>query len=88
MRQPLIPHRFLAAAIVAAILLPIAICVIFGVAALLTQMGDLAGGAVLHRIALGGGILWVIDLIGLVLLLAVGSLGVPDDSNRPEDPQL
>ena len=46
-------------------LLPITICVVVGVAALLGAMGDVAGGVMLHRLALGCGILWVIELICL-----------------------
>lgn len=63
------------------IVLPIILCVVLGVAALLDAMGDTAGGGVLHRIALAGGILWVVDLIGLVLVLAINTLRGP---NEPE----
>ena len=49
---------------------------------LLAPLADSAGGAVLHRIALGCGILWVLDLICLVLVLAIGTLRGPDE---PED---
>jgi hypothetical protein len=38
-------------------------------------MGDAIGGAVLRRIALAGGILWSIDLIGLLLAGGFNSLG-------------
>ena len=79
MHRPLIPDRIILALIVVAILLPITLCVVLGVAALLVQMGDAAGGTVLHGIALAGGILWVIDLICLVLALAIGSLHGPDE---------
>ena len=71
------------ALIVAAILLPITICVVVGVAALLEAMGDQWGGAVLLRIALAGGILWIIDLICLVLVLAIGTLRGPDEPDGP-----
>ena len=67
---------------VGGILLPITLCVVLGVAALLVQMGDSAGGAVLHRIALAGGILWIIDLICLVLALAISSLRGPDEPDE------
>jgi hypothetical protein len=83
MPPPLVPHRIVLALIVTAILLPIAICIVFGVAALLQAMGDSAGGAVLHRIALGGGILWAINLISLVLVLAIGTLRGPDEPHEP-----
>ena len=79
MNRPLIPARIVLSLIVVAVLVPITLCVVLGVAALLAQMGDAAGGAVLDRIALAGGILWVIDLICLVLALAIGSLRGPDE---------
>lgn len=78
MHEPLIPHRIVVALIAVTLLLPITICVVFGVSALLDEMGDTAGGAVLHRIALGCGILWGVDLISLVIVLAVGTLRGPD----------
>jgi hypothetical protein len=76
--HPQIPSYLLLTLILAGILLPISLCVVLGVAALLVQMGDSAGGAVLHRIALAGGILWVLDLICLLLVVAVNSLRGPD----------
>ncbi len=84
MHRPLVPHGIVLSLVVAATLLPIIICVIFGTAALLTAMGDTSGGDVLHRIALGCGIVWVIDLIGLVLSVAVGTLRGPDEPEGPE----
>jgi hypothetical protein len=48
-------------------LFPIAVCVIFGIGAMLTAMGDASGGAVLSRISLALAIFWVLDLIALVL---------------------
>ena len=83
MHRPLVPHRIVLTLIATAILLPITICVIFGVAALLQAMGDSLGGIVLHRIALGGGILWGINLICLVLVLAIGTLRGPDEPDEP-----
>ena len=47
MRQPLVPHRFVLSLVAAAILLPILVCIIVGVAALLSAMGDTQGGAIL-----------------------------------------
>jgi hypothetical protein len=79
MNRPMIPDRIVLLLTAVAVLLPVALCVVLGVAALLAQMGDAAGGAVLYRIALAGGILWGIDLIFLVLALAIGSLRGPDE---------
>lgn len=82
MHHPLIPSRLLVTLIAAGILLPITLCVVLGVAALLVQMGDAAGGAVLYRIALAGGILWIIDLICLVLASAISALRGPDEPDE------
>jgi type VI protein secretion system component VasK len=79
MNRPLIPQRIVLSLVVVAVLLPIALCVVLGVGALLTQMGDTAGGTVLARIALAGGILWAVNLICLLLTLAIGSLRSPDE---------
>jgi hypothetical protein len=74
--------RFLLILVFVGVIAPITVCVVLGVAALLTQMGDNAGGGVLYRIALGGGILWVVDLICLLLLLAIGAVSGPNDSDQ------
>jgi hypothetical protein len=80
---PLLPsRRIILPLLLTAILLPIAVCVVIGVAALLGGMGDSVGEGALHWVALIGGILWIIDLICLVLLLAVAAMCGPD---RPEE---
>ncbi len=79
MSRPMISDRVVLSLLAIAILLPVALCVVLGVAALLAQMGDAAGGAVLYRIALAGGIVWIIDLILLVLALAIRSLRGPGE---------
>jgi hypothetical protein len=79
MPSPTIPHRLVLALVVAAILLPITLCVLLGVAWILSAMGDSLGGMVLRRISLAGGILWVVDLICLVLVLAIGAIRGPHD---------
>lgn len=84
MRRPLVPHGIVLSLVAAALLLPIVICVVLGVAALLAEMGDSVGGVVLRWIALSGGIVWVIDLIGLVLLVAIGTLRGPDGPDELE----
>jgi hypothetical protein len=82
MHHPLIPNRLVLILIAAAILLPITICVVLGVAALLEAMGDSTGGCVLHRTGLGIGILWAIDLICLVLTLGIHAI-----DNGPSEPE-
>ncbi len=77
--KPLIPQRLILTLTIIAVLLPIVLCVVSGVASLLNAMGDSAGGGVLYRIALAGGILWTIDLICMVLALAIGAIRGPDE---------
>lgn len=67
------------------ILFPIAICVLFGVGAMLTAMGDASGGVVLNRISLAFAILWVLDLIALVLFLGLNFLFNSRKDSEPPD---
>jgi hypothetical protein len=41
---------------------------------LLLAMGDAGGAVVLNRLALAGGVLWVIDLVLLVFVLGLRAL--------------
>src|SRR5262249_23998046 len=61
----LIPRRYIAVLVVAALLLPVTICVVAGTAKLLEALNDEAGAALLSRIALGLGLVWVVNLIVL-----------------------
>lgn len=64
------------------VLLPIAICLVFGVGFLLSAMGDATGGAVMTRISLALAVLWVFDLIVLLLFQGLNSLFKdPKDDN-------
>lgn len=81
MQQPLIPQRLVLVLLAAAILVPITVCVLLSVAALLNAMGDNTGGVVLQRIALAGGVVWAVDLICLVLALAANAVKNRDDSS-------
>jgi hypothetical protein len=65
--------------ILAAILLPVAICLLIGLGRLLGAMGDSVGGVILDRVALGVAVLWVLDLIWLLLALAIERLCGPDE---------
>jgi len=82
-RKP-VPRWAVMLLIAGLVLLPIAVLVIWAFGVLLAAMGDAIGGGVLVRIALAGGILWAIDLIGLVLALGLNSLG--DDGPSDENP--
>jgi len=79
----LVSRRWLIQLVVAALLLPIVICVVVGVGRLLAGMADTAGATVLEYLALGVGILWLIDLIVLVVLLALDAAA--RDDHRPDD---
>lgn len=85
MNANLLLHQWTARLTVAALVLPIVVCVLVGVAGLLTGMGDHQGGNCLYQAALFGGIFWGIDLICLLLLLAMRSLLEKcREPNRPE----
>ncbi len=73
----MIPRRLLAALIVAALLLPIVITVVVGLARLLAAMNDHSGATMLERVALGCGVLWIVDVVTLVIAQAANSLGPP-----------
>ena len=72
----------LLALIVAGLVLPITICVVLGLAALLAAMGDALGGKVLRYVALAGGIVWIVVLVGLIFVQAIHALGRSDDAEQ------
>jgi len=63
--------------LVAALGLPIAMCVLYALARLLEAMKDETGANALGYVNLGLLALWVIDLVALVIVQAVNSLGGP-----------
>ena len=63
--------------LVAALGLPIAMCVLYALARLLETMKDEAGANALGYVNLGLLALWVIDLVGLVIVQAANSLRGP-----------
>lgn len=75
-------QRLVIGLLIGALGLPILLCVVFAVARLLDGMQDAAGATALGRVGLGLFILWVADLIGLVVVQAIQSLG---GGNRPPD---
>lgn len=75
-------QRFILALLVGALGLPILLCVLMAVGRLLVGMGDLQGSDAVNRIGLGLFIIWVADLIGLVVVQGIISLGGQD---RPPD---
>jgi len=73
-----ISRRVLIVLLFAALLLPVAICVVLGVGHLLSTMDDKAAGTVLGHVALALGVLWIVDLILLLLLHALHTLSESD----------
>lgn len=82
MGQRLVPASVVLLLLVGALMLPVAISILFGLGRLLTAMGDSAGGTVLGWIALAAGILWSLDLVCLILVQAINSLGNDEGQGR------
>jgi hypothetical protein len=70
--------------LVAALGLPIAMCVLYALARLLEAMKDEAGASALGYVNLALLALWIIDLVALVVVQAVNSLGGPPPEQREE----
>ena len=77
-----LPRRILVPLVAAALVLPIVICVLMGVVGLLKAMEDVTGALVAGRVALAAGIAWAVDLILLVVVAGINSMG----GNEPPDP--
>jgi len=74
----------IAIGLVLLVTLLVAVFVIGALAWLLGAMGDLPGQTVLGWVALACGLLAVIDLIFLVLVVAIHTLGAPE--HPPDEP--
>ncbi len=79
-RKP-VASKLLLPLMVAGLVLPISICIVVGSASLLAAMGDALGGAVLRYVALAGGVVWILVLIGLILVQAAHALASSDDAD-------
>ncbi len=79
MNQRLVPRGVTLLLLAGMVILPIAAGVVLAVSALLVAMGDSAGGVVLKYLALGCGILWVVDLAALVLVQGLHGLSDHDE---------
>lgn len=64
-----------------ALVMPVALAVVFGVGHLLAAMADDQWAGILFRACLIGGIVWVVDLICLLIALAVNVVDPRSDSN-------
>ena len=77
----MIPRRVLQILVVAALLLPITICVVAGTGKLLQALNDEAGAGFCTRTAVGLGVLWVINLIVLAIVQGINGMSDPPDTD-------
>jgi hypothetical protein len=82
MRRKLVYTKTLFALLVTGLLLPVTICIVMALAVLLEAMKDGAGSSALRYVALAGGVAWVVDLVAIVLVQAIGSLDHPDEEDK------
>lgn len=75
-------QRFILGLLIGALGLPILLCVLMAVGRILAGMGDLQGSEVVNRIGLALFIFWAADLVGLVVVQAIQSLGGPNPPNE------
>ena len=80
----MIPQRAVVGLIVGAVALPIVLCVLYALGRLLEAMQDHVGAAILDRIGLVLFALWAIDLVGLVVISAINSLGSPPPEKKDQ----
>jgi len=78
-------RRALVVLIAVALVLPIVTVILLGAGRLLAAMDDQAGAAVLDRLSLAAGLLWVIDLVAVVIVQGLHTLGPPH--NPPDVPR-
>jgi hypothetical protein len=84
MHRPIISQNRLFLLVAPAIVLPIATLLVVALSVLVAKMGDPAGGRVLGWIAVGAGLVWLLDLVCLVLALAVQALDAPEQPRHEE----
>jgi purine-cytosine permease-like protein len=82
MSRKQVSSKVLLVLVIAGLVLPITICVVLGLASLLAAMNDALGGAVLRYVALAGGVVWIVVLVGLILVQAIHALGGSDDADQ------
>ncbi len=77
-----ISQRAIVGLIVGALGLPIVLCVLYALGRLLEGMQDHVGAAILDRMGLVLFALWAFDLVGLVIVSAINSLGPPNKNDQ------
>jgi hypothetical protein len=78
MNQRPVARRFVLLLVAGLLVLPIAAWAIVAVSSLVGVMGDTEGEILLCRLAWGCGVVWIVDLVALVVVQAVNSLGDGD----------
>ena len=81
MANPLISKTVVSVLLAIGILIPIFQGVLYWVRALLLSMADVSGAEIVGRLVLAGGVIWLVDLVFLVLVLAARSLCEDDLSS-------
>lgn len=84
-------RRILIGLLLGAIVPPVAISLLAGLAALLAGMGDEAGAVGTQRFAVAVALIWALDLIGLVVVLGARAAFEPTPDatwERPLDEEL
>jgi hypothetical protein len=74
---PMISQRAVVGLIVGALGFPVALCVLYALVQLLEAMQDFAGADVVRRVNLGLFALWAINLVALLIVSAIHSVGRP-----------
>lgn len=85
MARPLLPRWLLFALTAAAVILPVAVCLLAGTSVLLGGMGDAPAKSALGWVALAVGLLWVLSFVALVLVLAICRLAESDQPLEPPE---
>jgi hypothetical protein len=62
--------------------LPVLVCVLLGIEALLAALGDDAGSLALQRVRLAALVLWITDLVALIILLGLQQVGLPPSNSE------
>ncbi len=78
-------NRILVRLLIAALVLPVAICVFMASAHLLQAMGDAMWAYILQRVAVVAGVIWAVDLVSLLLAVAIYMIVNMGRSDRPLD---
>lgn len=80
-------HQWILRLLLVAIALPILMCLLFGLAYLLTALGDESGSVVVVRANLVLAVLWVFDVLLLVIALGFSAvlIGAPRNIETTEE---